>query len=405
MFIQNGIGYDTPGPPNWSPPTPPTADRCSPSATWSASRTATTRTSGTPTTRSTRSSTRSSRTTRSSTRPTRTTSTAQKQTFETPDPGRVQLSSSRDIKAKYAGTPIGASESIVSPLADALGLNMLTPYSFLKAISEGTDPTAADKADHRPADQGQADQGLRLQQPELHPGRHRPGRRGKAGRDPGHHRHRDPDPGRRHLPGMADRAAGAGAAAGAARERPVSASDQVRRGRGGPSTRRRPGRRAGRAASRVRSERGAAGPWAAGAAGRRAACDLDRRARRRVRRGARAQRRRQVDAGQGAARPAPAAPRARPGARRAARRGQPARSATCRSAAASTPRLRIRGIDVVRLGLDGDRWGVPLPGPARRAAARRAARGWRRSIELVGAERLRPPADRRAAPAASSSAC
>ena len=23
--------------------------------------------------------------------------------------------------------------------------------------------------------------------------------------------------------------------------------------------------------------------------------------------------------------------------------------------------LRIRGIDVVRLGLDGDRWGVPLP--------------------------------------------
>lgn len=50
------------------------------------------------------------------------------------------------IKAKYAGTPIGASESIVSPLADSLGLDMKTPYSFLKDISEGTDPTTADKA-------------------------------------------------------------------------------------------------------------------------------------------------------------------------------------------------------------------------------------------------------------------
>jgi zinc/manganese transport system substrate-binding protein len=50
------------------------------------------------------------------------------------------------IKADYAGTPIGASESIVSPLADSLGLDMLTPYSFLKDISEGSDPTAADKS-------------------------------------------------------------------------------------------------------------------------------------------------------------------------------------------------------------------------------------------------------------------
>ena len=50
------------------------------------------------------------------------------------------------IKTTYAGTPIGASESIVSPLADSLGLDMLTPYSFLKDISEGTDPTSADKA-------------------------------------------------------------------------------------------------------------------------------------------------------------------------------------------------------------------------------------------------------------------
>jgi len=33
--------------------------------------------------------------------------------------------------------------------------------------------------------------------------------------------------------------------------------------------------------------------------------------------------------------------------------------------------LRIRGIDVVRLGLDGDRWGLPVPGLGRISATRR----------------------------------
>jgi zinc/manganese transport system substrate-binding protein len=51
-----------------------------------------------------------------------------------------------DIKQKYAATPIGASESIVTPLAEALGLTMATPETFLDSISEGTDPTAQDKA-------------------------------------------------------------------------------------------------------------------------------------------------------------------------------------------------------------------------------------------------------------------
>lgn len=50
------------------------------------------------------------------------------------------------IKAKYAGTPVGASESIFSPLSHALGLNLITPPEFLKAISEGTDPSPVDKA-------------------------------------------------------------------------------------------------------------------------------------------------------------------------------------------------------------------------------------------------------------------
>jgi len=48
--------------------------------------------------------------------------------------------------------------------------------------------------------------------------------------------------------------------------------------------------------------------------------------------------------------------------------------------------LRIRGIDVVRLGADGDRWGTPIPGTARFSAARRAERERiDEVIELVGA--------------------
>jgi zinc/manganese transport system substrate-binding protein len=49
------------------------------------------------------------------------------------------------IKRKYLGVPVGASESIFAPLAQALGLRLVTPPTFLKAISEGTEPTAADK--------------------------------------------------------------------------------------------------------------------------------------------------------------------------------------------------------------------------------------------------------------------
>jgi zinc/manganese transport system substrate-binding protein len=49
------------------------------------------------------------------------------------------------IKRRFGGTPVGASESIFAPLAQALGLRLVTPPSFLKAISEGAEPTAADK--------------------------------------------------------------------------------------------------------------------------------------------------------------------------------------------------------------------------------------------------------------------
>ena len=51
------------------------------------------------------------------------------------------------IKAKYSGTRVGATESIAAYLADGIGLNLVTPSSYLKAISEGTDPSAGDKAE------------------------------------------------------------------------------------------------------------------------------------------------------------------------------------------------------------------------------------------------------------------
>lgn len=50
------------------------------------------------------------------------------------------------IRRKYHGVPVGASESMFEPLARALGLKLMTPPSFLKAISEGAEPTAADKS-------------------------------------------------------------------------------------------------------------------------------------------------------------------------------------------------------------------------------------------------------------------
>jgi zinc/manganese transport system substrate-binding protein len=68
----------------------------------------------------------------------------QQRRFETRSLSRYkQLIAS--IRHQYSGVPVGASESIFAPLAQALGLKLVTPYSFLKAISEGTEPTAADK--------------------------------------------------------------------------------------------------------------------------------------------------------------------------------------------------------------------------------------------------------------------
>ena len=70
---------------------------------------------------------------------------AQRTAFETTDLAAYKAVIT-EIKTKYADTPVAASESIFAMLAPALGLDLVTPPAFLKAISEGTDPSAADKA-------------------------------------------------------------------------------------------------------------------------------------------------------------------------------------------------------------------------------------------------------------------
>jgi zinc/manganese transport system substrate-binding protein len=67
-----------------------------------------------------------------------------KQAFLTRDLARYDALR-REIRAKYAGTPVGYSESIFRPLGEDLGLKLLTPYSFAKAIAEGGDVSAQDK--------------------------------------------------------------------------------------------------------------------------------------------------------------------------------------------------------------------------------------------------------------------
>jgi zinc/manganese transport system substrate-binding protein len=47
-----------------------------------------------------------------------------------------------EIKSKYAGTPVALTETIYLYQTRQMGLNVLTPFDFEKAISEGNDPPA-----------------------------------------------------------------------------------------------------------------------------------------------------------------------------------------------------------------------------------------------------------------------
>lgn len=49
------------------------------------------------------------------------------------------------IRSGYAGTPVGASESIFAMLAPALGLDLITPPGLLRAVSEGDEVSPADR--------------------------------------------------------------------------------------------------------------------------------------------------------------------------------------------------------------------------------------------------------------------
>ena len=51
-----------------------------------------------------------------------------------------------EIKRRFGGAPIGATESIVAPWAAGAGLDLVTPEKFVDAIAEGNEPTRSDKA-------------------------------------------------------------------------------------------------------------------------------------------------------------------------------------------------------------------------------------------------------------------
>jgi zinc/manganese transport system substrate-binding protein len=64
-------------------------------------------------------------------------------TFEAQDLAQYR-SLIAQISSRYAGTPVGASESIFALLAPALHLRLTTPPSFMKAVSEGGEVSAHD---------------------------------------------------------------------------------------------------------------------------------------------------------------------------------------------------------------------------------------------------------------------
>jgi zinc/manganese transport system substrate-binding protein len=50
------------------------------------------------------------------------------------------------IRTRFGGVAVAASESIFALMAPSLGLRLLTPPGFLRSVSEGTDPTPADRS-------------------------------------------------------------------------------------------------------------------------------------------------------------------------------------------------------------------------------------------------------------------
>ena len=46
----------------------------------------------------------------------------------------------QSVKQTYGGTQIGGTESIVVYIANALGLDLISPPDFMNAVSQGNDP-------------------------------------------------------------------------------------------------------------------------------------------------------------------------------------------------------------------------------------------------------------------------
>ena len=51
-----------------------------------------------------------------------------------------------DIRAHFAGTKVAATETIFLYMANATGLDVVSPFGFMKAVAEGIDPPAQDVA-------------------------------------------------------------------------------------------------------------------------------------------------------------------------------------------------------------------------------------------------------------------
>ena len=70
---------------------------------------------------------------------------ARKRAFEQHGLARYDALRAR-IRARYAGTPVGFSESIFVPLGRDLHLDLRTPAGFAKSVAEGTEVSVADSA-------------------------------------------------------------------------------------------------------------------------------------------------------------------------------------------------------------------------------------------------------------------
>jgi zinc/manganese transport system substrate-binding protein len=70
--------------------------------------------------------------------------TARQRAFETRGLARYDALRA-GIRASYAGTPVGYSESVFEPLGRSLGLDLATPPGFAKSVAEGTEVSVDDR--------------------------------------------------------------------------------------------------------------------------------------------------------------------------------------------------------------------------------------------------------------------